>query len=402
MFYSMEQENRNQAEQKMMRSGETNGVSLCKYRNVSCVRCCLPHIGGDSHMEDTKEKRTELFNRSRRAYLLKYSDRYLGPGSILMKFKNFNPMKDPQIEASQYEDSFLDEGREEMERRFSERRGLFLVIYDREKPKQSLPLYMKVAQSNEAYVYKPAASSGPASLFLGGSVLSAGLQRGELPECQLLGFVDGKRTVGCMAHPLAETSQGYDGRDQVGFFHHTGCCGNVGCEASKEFIFLSASAIKVFDKAVSHMSWYEFSRHATSVLVYYLRSYDHILQQLDERNILDTLTLGQIVEFTNALYDEWPLKKPDGSVRHPLNAISAPAFPLSDVKSGSMTTLDILSTDIPLPERMMYIALNTRFLQNSFAVQLQQAQDHVEQHIKEFTSGQNRQKATKCPRTTCN
>ena len=230
-----------------------------------------------------------------------------------MKFKNFNPLKDPKIEASQYEDSFPDVGREEMEKRFSERRDLFLDIYDREQPRQSLPQYMKAAQRNEGYTYKPEASTGLVSLFLGGSVPTKHLQKGELPECQLLGFVDGKRTVGCMAHPLAETSQGYDGRDQVGFFNHTDCCRNVGCEASKEFKFLSTSAMKIFDKAVDGMSWYEYSRHATSVLVYYLRSYDHILQRLDERELLDTLTLEQLVEFTNALYDEWPMRKPDWS-----------------------------------------------------------------------------------------
>ena len=271
-------------------------------------------------MEDSEEKRIALFNRSNLAYHLKYSGRYLGPGNIVMKFKNFNPLKDPKIEASQYEDSFPDVGREEMERRFSERRDLFLDIYDREQPRQSLPQYMKAAQRNEGYKYKPAASTGLVSLFLGGSVPTKHLQKGELPECQLLGFVDGKRTVGCMAHPLAETSQGYDGRDQVGFFNHTGCCRSVGCEASKEFKFLSTSAMKIFDKAVDGMSWYEYSRHATSVLVYYLRSYDHILQRLDERELLDTLTLEQLVEFTNALYDEWPMRKPDWSVRHPLNA----------------------------------------------------------------------------------
>src|SRR3990172_3853101 len=98
-----------------------------------------------------------------------------------------------------------------------------------------------------------------------------------------------------MAHPLAETSQGYDGREQVGFFHHTDCCRSIGCEASKEFKFLSASAMKIFDKAVLGMSWYEYSRHATSVLVYYLRSYDCILQRLDERELLDALTLEQLV-----------------------------------------------------------------------------------------------------------
>jgi hypothetical protein len=433
-------------------------------------------------MEDSEEKRIALFNRNGFAFHLKYSGRYLGPGNIVMKFKNFNPLKDPQIEASKYEDSFPDVGREEMERRFSERRSLFLNIYDREQPRQSLPQYMKAAQRNEDYRYEHEASTGLVSLFLGGIVRTRNLRKGELPECQLLGFVDGNRTVGCMAHPLAETSQGYDGRDQEGFFNHTGCCESVGCEASFEFKFLSASAMKIFDKAVDGMSWYEYSRHATSVLVYYLRSYDHIVQRLDELELLDALSLERLVAFTNALYEEWPLKKPDWSERHPLNAIRVPEFPKSGIElsaysldwfsreevtaavplklwstekgyrftlafpegkcdidvhlkkgnkpvlkgtlvaelwragisrdkswsgteltkgkklllqnlhhhlskdSASMNSLDMLSLDIPLAERMMYIALDTWFLQDHFAIQLQQARDHVERRIEALRS----------------
>jgi hypothetical protein len=260
-----------------MCSGKPTDLSLCRYKNVACVRCCLPHIGGDSYLSPGG---------------------YLGPGGIVMQF---NPLKDPKIEASQYEDSFPDVGREEMERRFEERRTLFLEIYDAANPRQSLPLYMEAAQRNEGYKYKPAASAGPVSMFLGGSVPANHFQRGELPECQLLGFVDGKGTAGCMAHPLAETSHGYDGRDQVGFFNHTGCCARIGCEASKEFKFLSTSALKIFDKAVDGMSWYRYSRHATSVLVYYLRSYDSLLQRLDASGLLDTFTLEKLVEFTNTL-----------------------------------------------------------------------------------------------------
>ena len=349
-----------------MRPGEAIDRSLCQYKNISCVRCCLPHIGGDSHLEDSEEKRAALFKRSKLAYHLKYSGRYLGPGNLVMKFRNFNPLKDPQIEASQYEDSFSDVGKEEMEKRFSARRDLLLDLYDGKQPRLSLPRYMKAAQRQEGYRYRPEASTGPVSLYLGGSVPRKHLQKGELPECQLLGFVDGKRTVGCMAHPLAETSQGYDGRDQVGFFNHTGCCRNIGCEASKEFTFLSTSAMKVFDKAVNGMSWYEYSRHATSVLVYYLRAYDHLLQRLDERELFDTMTLRQLVEWTNTFYDEWPMRKPISDTE--LNTSSL----------ASMNSLDILSMDIPLAERMMYIALDTWFLQDHFAIQLQQARDHVE------------------------
>lgn len=354
-----------------MRSGEAADVSLCRYKNISCVRCCLPHIGGDSHLEDSEEKRIDLFQKSKTAYPLKYSGRYLGPDSIVMKFQNFNPLQDPKIEASKYEDSFSDVGREEMEKRFSERRDLFLDLYDREQPRQSLPRYMKAAQKNEGYRYKASACTGLVSLFLGGSVPTKNLQKGELPECQLLGFVDSKETVGCMAHPLAETSHGYDGRDQVGFFSHTGCCQSAGCEASKEFKFLSASAMKIFDRTVGGMSWYEFSRHATSVLVYYLRSYDYLLQRLEESKLLDGLTLEQLVAFTNTLYDEWPIRKTGWSERH--------QDPRDD--STPMDSLAILSTDILLAERMMYIALGAWFLQDHFAMQLQQARDHIERSI---------------------
>jgi hypothetical protein len=352
-----------------MRSGEANDASLCQYRDVSCIRCCLPHIGGDSHMEDSGEKGRDPVDKSNGTHHTRYSGRYLGPGSIVMKFRNFNPLNDPKFEASQYEDSFPDVGREEMERRFSERRRLFLCLFDPEHPKQSLAQYMKAAQRHEGYNYRPEASAGPVSMFLGGSVPKHP-QQGELPECQLLGFIDEKNRVGCMAHPLAETSHGYDGRDQVGFFNHTGCCNSVGCEASKEFRFLGKSAMKVFDKAVGGMSWYEYSRHATSVLVHYLRSYDHLVQRLDERELLDTLTLEQVAEFTNTLYDEWPLRKPDKIANHPLS--HGPV---------EMSSLDILSTDIPLAERMMYITLDTWFLKKHFTLQLQQARDHVERRI---------------------
>jgi hypothetical protein len=115
-----------------------------------------------------------------------------------MNFKNFNPMSDPKIGASQYEDSFPDVGREEMERRFSERRDLFLDIYDPKQPRKSLSHYMRAAQTHEGYRYKHPANTGPGSLFIGGSV-PANPQKGELPECQLLGFVDEKRRVGCLA-----------------------------------------------------------------------------------------------------------------------------------------------------------------------------------------------------------
>jgi len=49
--------------------------------------------------------------------------------------------------------------------------------------------------------------------------------------------------------------------------------------------------------------------------------------------------------------------------------------------ANPMSSLDILSTDILLAERMMNIALDTWFLQDHFAMQLQQVRDHVERSI---------------------
>ena len=132
--------------------------------------------------------------------------------------------------------------------------------------------------------------------------------------------------------------------------------------------------MKIFDKAIDGMSWYEYSRHAISVFVYYLRSYDHLFQSLDERELLDTLTFEQIVEFTNAVYDEWPIRKPDWSVH-----------PHLGYDSDHMNSLDILSTDIPLVERMMYISLDTWFVQDHFAAQLQKVREYIKGRIEGFT-----------------
>ncbi|MDM7997975.1 MAG: hypothetical protein QUT30_20075 [Acidobacteriota bacterium] len=372
-FYSVEEEKRIFAEQAIQRSGKAGDVNLCQYRNLSCVRCCLPHIGGDSHLADPEEHATAPDENDGPSHPHGSSYRYRGPGGLVMQFRNFNPLKDPQIEASQYEDCFEDVGQLEMERRFSERRRLFLDHYNPREPRQSLQRYMQAAQEKEGYCYKPAANSGIESLYVGGSVPARNPRKGELPECQLLGFVDEKGKVGCMAHPLAQTSQGYDGRDQVGFFHHTGCCKNVGCEASREFPYLSASALKIFDKSIAGMSWYAYSRHATSVLVYYLRGYDHLLQKLDASGILDTLTLAELVGFTNSLFEDWPLSKTEDWDQNPLNQ-----------HSNLMDSLEILSTGIPLAERILYIALDTRFLRPHFTRQLQQARSHIENRIAAF------------------
>jgi hypothetical protein len=309
-------------------------------------------------MEDSDEIRETLLNKDPVAYNLRYANRYLGPNRILMKFKNFNPRKEPRLEASQYEDCFADAGRREMERRFRERRRLFLKIYDRERPRTSLAEYMKAAGENEGYLYSHKAASGPASMFLGGSVSKDKSPGGALPECHLLGFVDSSERVGCMAHPLAETSRGYDGRDHAGFFHHTGCCRNVGCAAGKEYHLLSPSARKVFDRAVDGMSWYEYSRHATSVLVYYLRSYDHLFQILDEEGILDGQNLRQLAAFTNAIFDAWPL----GS---------------RGDKSPQDDSLDVHATDLPEAEKTLYVALDSRFLNRDFVVQLRKARNFI-------------------------
>jgi hypothetical protein len=212
-------------------------------------------------------------------------------------------------------------------------------------------------------------------LYMGGTVSTKNPQKGELPECQLLGFVDKTGSVGCMAHPKAEKSHGYDGRDQVGFFNHTGCCENVGCEASQEFRYLSPSAMKIFDCAVAGMSWYEYSRHATSVLVYYLRGYDYLLQKLDANGILDRLTLEQLVGFTNTLFDEWPFRRP------------APGQSLSGSETSSpMNSMEILSTDMPLAERILHLALDTYFPRDRFAPTLQQARSHINSRIEESST----------------
>lgn len=354
MQYSLEQQSRIYEELRILRAGETTDANLCQHGSVSCVRCCLPHIGGDAYIETPAKAGPARIDDG----AFGGSPAYLGPGNLPIKFNNFNPMGGPKIEASQYEDSLPDVGKAEMERRFRERRNLFLKIYDPKSPRRSLPRYMKAAQDKEAYRYEHEANAGPVSLFLAGSVSAKDLHSGELPECQLLGFTDGQGRAGCMAHPSAETSRGYDGRDQVGFFHHTGCCDAVGCEASKEFRLLSASALKVFDKAVEGMSWYEYSRHATSVLVYYLRGFDHILQKLDEKGLLDGLSLEKLVAFTNVLYDEWPIREP-----------------------GCRHSPEILSTAIPLAERILYIALGARFLHNHWEAQLQYARESLEKRI---------------------
>ncbi|MBN2339830.1 MAG: hypothetical protein JXP48_14990 [Acidobacteria bacterium] len=340
----VEQEREIEAIEALQRPGPGAAVSLCRHRALSCVRCCLPHIGGDTHRAP--------------------SGAWIGPGGLLLRFENFNPRHDPRIEASGYEDAFADVGREEMERRFARRRRLFLEIYDPRRPLESLPRYMKAIAGAEGYRYRHPASSGPASLHVGGSLPAGPRGRGELPECQLLGFTDEGGRPGCLAHPLAETSGGHDGRLLAGFFHHTGCCDCVECEAGREFRYLSPSALGMFDRAVEGLSWYEYSRHATSVLVYYLRAFDHLLVRMNEAAGLGRLPLRQLASFTNALYDDWPFQRPGAAV---------PGTP----GMGFMNTLDLLRTPIPLPERILYIALRTGFRADTFGAQLGRAREWI-------------------------
>ena len=376
IYGSADCEKRIMAEQSIMRSGAVANVNLCQYGNLSCVRCCLAHIGGDSpiYIGDDVSDTDDSSARRAAGCAEDDTDRYLGPSGIVMKFRNFNPRKGPRMEASQYEDSFPDVGREEMERRFATRRALFLNLYDRSHPEQTLRKYMQAAWKNEGYRYRHEADAGPFSMYIGGTISTRQLQSGELPECHLLGFLDDEKTrVGCMAHHLTAMSQGYDGRDRVGFFHNSGCCEGVGCEASREFRYLSAAARKIFNRAVEGMSWYEYSRHATSVLVYYLRGYECVIQLLKDVARADIFTLPQLAEFTNDLYDNWPLRNHAKIADYDANS-----------RSDRMASLEILSSDIPLTERIFHIAIGSELCRDSFVAQLNEARVFIEQRIVSF------------------
>ena len=52
--------------------------------------------------------------------------------------------------------------------------------------------------------------------------------------------------------------------------------------------------------------------------------------------------------------------------------------------SDRMTSLEILSKEIPLPERIMHIALDPWYRKDCFSAQLQQARDHLEKYIDAF------------------
>ena len=118
------------------------------------------------------------------------------------------------------------------------------------------------------------------------------------------------------------------------------------------------------------MSWYEYSRHATSVLVYYLRGYEYIIQLLKDVGRADIPTLSRLVEFTNELYDNWPLRNHE-------KVADDEANPDSD----QMDSLEILSIDIPLTERMFHIAIGSELCRDSFAARLNEARTFVKQRV---------------------
>lgn len=316
MLYSAEQVEHIKEMKKALHASEPKGISLCQYNGVSCVRCCLPHIGGDSIREEVLEGEKQSVNY----------DRYLGPGEILMKFNNFHPMSPPEFEISHYEDSFEDAGKEENEMRFARRRELFFEVFDPQKPEVTLASYVNQIQAEEGYCHDPESDSAEAlfHVYFPGSIDTKG-KGGELPECHLLGFID-DQTVGCLGHPAAEHMQGFDARQDFGFFK-TDSCVKCSCDWSEEFQYLSDSALKVFDKAIEGMSWYDYSRHGTAVLVAYLRSYDHIMQKLDEKDLLEDISLQQIAELTNNLYENFS-EKASCSVDKDLSEWKVPKFPL--------------------------------------------------------------------------
>jgi len=339
MMYTNEQAEKIKRHLKELHSSEENDVSLCQYNGSSCVRCCLPHIGGDSTHELSKDERTKLFNKDNLAYRIRYENRYVGPKGILMKFNNFHPIKEPGFEVSHYEDSFEDEGQEEIEKNFSRRRKLFLKMFNPKEPDSSIAKYERKTKKEEGYRYKPSEGESLATLFFGGSIPQKNCGKGEAAECHLLGFLDEeKKEAGCLAHPFAPNTQGYDGRDKAGFFHNDSCS-RCSCTWSEEFRYLSDSARKVFERATNGMSWYDHSRHGTAVLVAYLRSYDNIIQMIDKKGKLDKMSLENLVEFTNNIFDNWPLKEHKWSIRHELSQARVSKFPVPD-KTVQKGTLD--------------------------------------------------------------
>ena len=160
MFYSKEQCESIIAKEKVLHSTREHDVSLCQYKGKSCVRCCLPHIGGDSHMEISNNESIKSFNANNLRHHLRYGNRYVGFGGILMKFRSYHPLRKPKFEVSHYEDSFEDVGQEEMERRFSGRTALFSESFDSSCSVKSLETYVKAIHDKERYNYDPESNKG--------------------------------------------------------------------------------------------------------------------------------------------------------------------------------------------------------------------------------------------------
>jgi hypothetical protein len=347
MFYSPEQVQRIERVNAVLNSSKDNERSLCQTGEQSCVRCCLPHIGGDSPYEHSKDERTGAFNEDNQLFEVNHENRYVGPQGLLMKFSNIDPLGKIGFSISHFEDSFEDVGKEEMDQRLARRRELFKEVFDPNNPSESLKVYTERIQQEESYGYHPEKDSfrGLGALFMGGSIYFGDHGKDELPECHMLGFIDDdQKRVGCLAHPLSDLSEGFDGRMEQGFFAGNDSCVGVNCSPSKNFKYLSDSALKVFDKTMGGMSWYDYSRHATGVFVSFLRGYDHIIQMLDQKGKLDSMSLEGLVEFTNELFDNWKFMAPRRNRAHRLEDIRIPQFPVSgeivngkiDIFSGSL------------------------------------------------------------------
>ena len=295
MFYSQDQVEAMEQYEKQLHDLSNNGASLCQFKGRSCVRCCMPHIGGDSHLFDH-----DADNRSNNVY------RYLGPDGLLMQFNNFLVRGNPSFSVSKHEDSFEDVGKEEMERRFRERTQLFQEIFDPEDPLKSLQEYEEKIKEISGYSYKSTKENMAgqmAAMFCGGSVRFD--EKAALPECFLLGVLSDEKSIGCLGHPKA--NNGFEGRKEAGYFRNSSCSG-CSCTISKEFGYLSDVALEIFDNATKNMSWYEYSRHSTAVLVSYLRAYDYLLQKMAEKIDVVSLPLSELTLLINRFYDQWSFR----------------------------------------------------------------------------------------------
>jgi hypothetical protein len=305
MFYSEEEARKIDKEIEIIHTSEKRELSLCQYNSLSCVRCCLPHIGGDYPKGISIEETYKLINNDKKKWFGELLNQYIGPNGIKLKFSNIHPLVSPGIVASHYENSFEDVGKKEMEKRFKRRRELFITKYNPKNARKTLENYMSAIKKEEKYSFKHDINSGFFTMFFGGD---NHVEKDHLPECQLLANVGDKK--GCLAHPQAPESKGVDGREIAGFFKKTDSCTRANCGWSEEFKYLSDSALKVFDKAIEGMSWYEYSRHSTAVMVAYLRVYDFLFEQMDAQGKLENKSLDELIKFTNELANNWEFKKP--------------------------------------------------------------------------------------------